>query len=194
MATLQLVSVFDGSLIHICSGSVRGDSTGWAAWLYTETHLPYAVLVQRRRRSTLRRGVAGRGHFQVTFGATAPGVTFFGAPWHSVSSCGCWPPDVDEGRLKIQTARLGLASLREFTGGLKTNVPHRQCGCSLLNREGRCRDALCFRVREWMETWTRLWCVSLKLRRINDSFADSRKFGYYRLSRTVHVNHSRDRV
>lgn len=89
--------------------------------------------------------------------------------------------------LKIRTARLGLASLCGFTGSLKTNVPNSQCGCSLLNGEGRCRDALCFRVREWMETWTRLWCISLKLRRINDSFADSRIFGHYRLSRRVHV-------
>lgn len=51
----------------------------------TDTHLPYTVLVQRWRRSTLGGRVAGGGHFQVTVGAAAPGVTFFGAPRHSVS-------------------------------------------------------------------------------------------------------------
>lgn len=47
----------------------------------------------------------------------------------------------------------------------------------------------CFCVREWMETWTRLWRVSLKLRRINESFADSRKFCHYRLSRVINAKH-----
>lgn len=53
----------------------------------TDTHLPYTVLVQRWWRSTLGGRVAGGGHFQVTVGAAAPGVTFLGAPWHSVSGC-----------------------------------------------------------------------------------------------------------
>lgn len=44
--------------------------------------------------------------------------------------------------VKIQTARRGLASLRGVTGSLNTNVTNNQCGCSSLNREGRCRDAL----------------------------------------------------
>lgn len=52
----------------------------------TDTHLPYAVLVQRRWRSTLRGRVARGGPFGVSVGAAAaaPGATSFRAAWHSV--------------------------------------------------------------------------------------------------------------
>lgn len=57
------------------------------AGMRTDTHLPYTVLVQRWRWSTLGRRVTGGGHFQVRVGAAAPGETFFRAYWHSVSGC-----------------------------------------------------------------------------------------------------------
>lgn len=55
----------------------------------TDTHLPYAAVVQRRLSSALRGRVARRGHFQVAVGAAAaaPGEASFGAAGHRVAGC-----------------------------------------------------------------------------------------------------------
>ncbi len=179
-----------GLLVTRLTGPVNAESG-----LRTDTHLPDTVLVQRWWRSTLGGRVARRGHFQVTVGAAAPGVTFFGATWHSVSG---WllPEAVSEGPfcrckvdfcagLRIQKARRGPGS---FCGSqrqsvIKRDKIYKHSDSSRLSNQNepslRSRDApgvlLYACVSMCVETWTRIRCASPNLRRINAAFVDSRE-------------------
>lgn len=173
--------------------------------LRTDTHLPYTVLVQRWWRSTLGGRVARRGHFQVTVGAAAPGVTFFGATWHSVSGwllleavsegsfCRC-KVDLCAG-LRIQKARRGPGSFlqRQRQSVMRRDKIYKYSDSSRLSNQNerslRSRDApgvlLCACVSMCVETWTRLRCASPKLRRINAAFTYSRELLKRNLIRTI---------
>lgn len=133
MAMLQLVNAFDGSLINICSGSGATRPTGPAGCTHgyppavcgsgaavAEVHPPERCCWKRPFSSHIRSRRPWSDFLRSS-------LTFRLELWL------LWLSDVkrsDEGRragggLKIQTARLGRASLRRFTGSLKTNVPNK---------------------------------------------------------------------
>lgn len=147
MTMLQLVNAFDGSLINICSGSGRPDWLGrpvahgyppavcGSGAAVAEVHPPEWCCWKRPFSSHIRSRRPWSDFLRSS-------LTFRLELWLLAVGCEAVRRGSPSRGLKIQTARLDLASLCAFTGSLKTNVPNRQCDCSLLNREGRCRDAL----------------------------------------------------
>lgn len=134
---LQLVNAFDGSLINICSGSGRPDWLGrpvahgylpavcGSGAAVAEVHPPERCCWKRPFSSHIRSRRPWSDFLRSS-------LTFRLELWPLAVGCDAVRRGSPSRGLKIQTARRCPASLCGFTGSLKTNVPSRQCGCSLL--------------------------------------------------------------